>query len=67
MVEIGASSNEERSISTSASELIRGSKIPTSSPPRMGDFRVAATRARMRAFSSEAAFLVKVIATTSLG
>ena len=65
MVEIGASSRDDNSISKSPAPRIRGSNIP--SPSDTGNERVNARRVLILDFNSAAAFLVKVIATTSLG
>ncbi len=67
MVDIGASSKAATNFSTSASDLIRESKISSSLSGIIGNGRRIETLLRILAFNSAAAFLVKVIATTSLG
>ena len=66
IVEIGASSNPERSISKSPERCILGSKIPLS-PFATGAERVSASLVLILDFNSAAAFLVNVMATISFG
>ena len=66
-MEIGASSNAATNFSTSASDSIRESKMRSSLSEIFGNGRRIETLLRILAFNSAAAFLVKVIATTSLG
>ena len=67
IVEIGASSKAATNFSTSALDSILESKIKSVAPETIGKGRKIETLLRILAFSSAAAFLVKVIATTSLG